>query len=596
MADSFTQVVRVAEAMLETVVVGAEVALWWTLRPGIPQVSKLHCAPRDGRPWADPQQACEAMRAGTMLRGTPDSAGKAIWSLPVQGHGGGQAVLQLRADASVFPRMEGDAALVQSVELVARRVETLIEMRLLKRSVRRHERSERVQKALFRIADLSNSEIRLDDFYAAVHAEIGQLLYAKNFFIALLVENDTAFDFPYAVDEYDDRETYFQRKPIGHGSTAYVLRKGKPLLMDAATSTRLAEAGEIDLIGSPAHAWMGVPLEVDGRVKGVLVVQSYTKGIGYGLLELELLAFVAQHIAAALQRRQAADSLKAAYADLQDQIEELHRTQDELIENEKMASLGRLVAGVAHEINTPLGIGVTAASHLDEIFVKIERSMQANESPETAKSLASARRCVQLILSNLDKAAQLVRSFKQVAVDQTSEVRRVVAMSAFLNEVLTSLHPRLKATRLRVEIDCDETLEMDTLPGALYQIISNLVLNSVVHAFDDGQAGQIRVSAAHISDGFEIAVSDDGKGMPEDVRLRVFEPFFTTRRGSGGTGLGLHLVYNLVVKLLGGTIGCTSIQGEGTRFVIRLPSTAASIEAIDPAQLPPAPQTGLQTS
>ena len=160
LADNFTQVVRVAEAMLETVVSGAQVALWWTLRPGSPQASRLHCAPRGLRPWADPQQACAAMLAKTMLRGAPDDAGKAVWALPVQGHGGGQAVLQLQANVADFPRMENDATLVQSVELVARRVATLIEMRLLKRSVRRHERSERVQKALFHIADLSTKDHR----------------------------------------------------------------------------------------------------------------------------------------------------------------------------------------------------------------------------------------------------------------------------------------------------------------------------------------------------------------------------------------------------------------------------------------------------
>lgn len=586
LADNFTQVVRVAEAMLETVVSGAQVALWWTLRPGSPQASRLHCAPRGLRPWADPQQACAAMLAKTMLRGAPDDAGKAVWALPVQGHGGGQAVLQLQANVADFPRMENDATLVQSVELVARRVATLIEMRLLKRSVRRHERSERVQKALFHIADLSSSDISLDAFYAAVHAEIGQLLYARNFIVALLTDDGKAFDYPYSVDERDDRETMFQRRPLARGLTEYVLRTGKPLLLDANVRGQLIAAGEIQPIGSPSVAWMGVPLAVNGRNEGVLVVQSYTKGIGYGSLELELLAFVAQHIAAALQRKKVAESLKAAYADLQAQIEELHRTQGELIENEKMASLGRLVAGVAHEINTPLGIGVTAASHLDEIFVKIERSTQAQESPATTKSLASARRCIQLILNNLGKAAQLVRSFKQVAVDQTNEVRRRIGMRAFLDDVLISLHPRLKTTPHRVEIECDPLIELVTLPGALYQIVSNIVLNAVLHAFDDADAGLVRIRVS-ITDGMlDLSIADNGKGMPEDVRKRVFEPFFTTRRGSGGTGLGLHLVYNLVTQLLGGSILCASVPGQGTTFTIRLPLAAGATGPGEPDNKP----------
>ena len=575
-ADSFAQVVQVAEDMLAQVVTGAQVALWWTLRSGEPQAAKLHCAPRNARPWANPEMACAALRAKALLPGTADGNGRAIWSLPVQGHGGGQAVLQLQANAADITRIEHDAGLSQAVEMVTRRVASMIELRQLKRSVRRHERSERVQKALFRIAELSSTNIRIDEFYAAVHAEIGHLLYAKNFIVALLTEDGTAFDYPYAADERDDRTTMFNRRPVGHGLSEYVLRTGKPLLLDAETRRRLVTEGDIKPVGSPSVAWMGVPLAVADKNVGVLVVQSYTKGIGYGPLELDLLAFVAQHIAAALQRRQAAESLRNAYDTLQAQIEELHRTQGELIENEKMASLGRLVAGVAHEINTPLGIGVTAASHLDEIFVKIERGAQAQGSPDTSKALASARRCIQLILNNLGKAAQLVRSFKQVAVDQTSEARRKVAMRGFLDDVLLSLHPRLKATPHRVEIECDPLIEIETLPGALYQIVSNIVLNAVVHAFDDSQPGLVRIRVSIADDTLGLCIADDGKGMPEDVRQRVFEPFFTTRRGSGGTGLGLHLVYNLVTQLLSGMIVCTSVPGQGTSFTIRLPLAAGT--------------------
>ncbi|HEV2607123.1 MAG TPA: HAMP domain-containing sensor histidine kinase, partial [Xanthomonadaceae bacterium] len=309
-------------------------------------------------------------------------------------------------------------------------------------------------------------------------------------------------------------------------------------------------------------------------------VQSYTEGIGYTERDQELLTFVAQNIATALQRRQAQESLKAAYAELQGRIEELRRTQAELIENEKMASLGRLVAGVAHEINTPLGIGVTAASHLDGIFAEIDRMQGDTAKPELRKELASGRRCVELVLSNLGKAAQLVKTFKQVAVDQSNEVKRRIAMRPYLDDVLASLHPRLKPTPHRVEVDCAADIEFDTLPGALYQIVSNIVLNALLHAFDNDRAGLIRIRAGVAGNVLELTLSDDGNGMPEEVRRRVFEPFFTTRRGSGGTGLGLHLVYNLVTQLLGGSIACASSPGRGTQFTIRLPPVAT-----DAAQL-----------
>ena len=454
--------------------------------------------------------------------------------------------------------------------------------RELTAEVRERQAGERLQTALFRIAELTNSTANINEFYAAVHAEVGQLLYAQNFFVALLAENDKALDFPYAVDECDP-DSLFQRTPLGHGLTEYVLRSGQPLMLDEDSYDRLIASGDVVGIGSMSVGWLGVPLVMNERVAGVLVVQSYTEGIGYTPRDQELLTFVSMHIATALQRRQAQESLKDAYAELQVRIEELRRTQGELIENEKMASLGRLVAGVAHEINTPLGIGVTAASHLDGIFASIDRMQGETLNPDLRKSLDSGRRCVELVLNNLGKAAQLVKTFKQVAVDQSSEENRRVALRPYLEDVLASLHPRLKPTPHRVEINCTADIEFITLPGALYQIVSNIVLNSLLHAFDNDRAGLIRIHVGLAGDTLEMILSDDGKGMAENVRLRVFEPFFTTRRGSGGTGLGLHLVYNLVTQLLGGTIACTSSPGRGTRFTIRLPpvgSDAAQLASI----------------
>jgi len=240
-----------------------------------------------------------------------------------------------------------------------------------------------------------------------------------------------------------------------------------------------------------------------------------------------------------------------------------------------MASLGRLVAGVAHEINTPLGIGVTAASHLEVTFSSIERALGDSAAPDLRGALASARRCVELVMSNLAKAGQLVKSFKQVAVDQSDEVRRRIVVGRYLEEVLASLHPRLKSTPHRVELDCPADIELDTFPGALYQIAANLVLNALMHAFDADRPGVMRISVAKVGEALELIFADDGKGMREEVRQRAFEPFFTTRRGSGGTGLGLHLVYNLVTQVLRGTIACSSALGHGTKFTIRVPLAAS---------------------
>jgi len=454
--------------------------------------------------------------------------------------------------------------------------------RELSGEVQERQAGERLQAALFRIAELTNTSATISEFCAAVHAVIGQLLYAHNFFVALLVDNDSAFDFPYAVDEVDP-SSLFQRRKLRKGLSEYVLHSGQPLLVDAAKVDQLVAEGAIESIGTTAVGWLGVPLIMNDRSAGVLVVQSYTPGIGYSARDQELLSFVALHVATALQRRQVQESLKAAYQELQRRIEELRRTQVELIENEKMASLGRLVAGVAHEINTPLGIGITAASHLEVTFTTIERILGEAAPTNLRSALASARRCVELVMSNLGKAGQLVRSFKQVAVDQSDEVRRRIVVRRYLEEVLASLHPRLKSTPHRIELDCAADIELDTFPGALYQIAANLVLNALMHAFDADRPGLVHIKVSVHGEMLQMIFADNGNGMSEEIRQRAFEPFLTTRRGSGGTGLGLHLVYNLVTQVLRGTIACSSTPGQGTQFMIRMPliaSVAAAPAAI----------------
>jgi ligand-binding sensor domain-containing protein/signal transduction histidine kinase len=258
-------------------------------------------------------------------------------------------------------------------------------------------------------------------------------------------------------------------------------------------------------------------------------------------------------------------------------IDELQQAQKQLVESEKMAALGSLVAGVAHEINTPLGVGVTAASHLE---IETQRLMRKLDSNTLARSDLDAFQRIaadsaQLILRNLQRADKLVKSFKQVAVDQSSEQRRRIDLRTYLDEILTSLHPAIKKTRHVVEVECPADLEFETYPGAIYQIMVNLVMNSLIHGFEGMDQGHIRIAAARRGDDLVLEYTDDGRGMLEDVRRRVFEPFFTTRRGQGGSGLGLHICYNLTTQVLRGTIGVESAPGRGVTFVIRFPITSA---------------------
>lgn len=256
-------------------------------------------------------------------------------------------------------------------------------------------------------------------------------------------------------------------------------------------------------------------------------------------------------------------------------LTELKNARQHLIEAEKMASLGELVAGVAHEINTPVGNGITAASHLEgQVGILREKILQGTiKKSEILSFLELCERVSKSILTNLQRGAELVQSFKQVAVDQMIEDRRKFNLCEYLQEVLLSLRPQLKKTKIKVAFTCSEELQVSGYPGALWQIVSNLVMNSLIHAYEPGDEGTISIDISRQDSGILFEYSDDGKGMTEEVRKKIFEPFFTTKRGGGGTGLGMHIVYNLVVFKLQGTIECNSRLGSGTCFTISFPET-----------------------
>jgi len=276
-----------------------------------------------------------------------------------------------------------------------------------------------------------------------------------------------------------------------------------------------------------------------------------------------------------LEQRVAArtSDLTVANESLRQTIGQLREAQQQLVESEKMAALGGLVAGVAHEINTPLGVGVTASSHLDaearRLGVLIDNGQLKRSDLDAFQRVA--RESTQLILRNLQRADKLVKSFKQVAVDQSSEQRRTIDLRQYLDEILTSLHPALKKTRHEVVVTCPAGLSFETYPGAIYQIVVNLVMNSILHGFEGMESGHIRITATPGEGVLTLVYEDDGRGMGEETRRRVFEPFFTTRRGEGGSGLGLHIAYNLATQVLRGTITVESAPGQGVRFTVRFP-------------------------
>ncbi len=293
-------------------------------------------------------------------------------------------------------------------------------------------------------------------------------------------------------------------------------------------------------------------------------VRQRTARIRQRALELETLV-----VDRTLELQQAKDHAEQA-------LEELQGTQKQLVASEKMASLGQLVAGVAHEINTPIGIAVTAASHMQD--QSREFAAKAQDGKLTRADLAAWQKVVdeagRLVLNNLQRAHGLIGSFKQVAVDQSSEQRRYFDLKTFLGEVEFALQPTYKRTPHSLSIDCSEGIQLDTYPGALFQIFTNLVNNSLLHAFPEGHKGAMRITARADDQAVHLLYADDGIGMPPEVSARAFDPFFTTRRGSGGSGLGLHLVYNLTTQLLGGDIELHSSPEQGTEFELRIPRIA----------------------
>ncbi len=265
--------------------------------------------------------------------------------------------------------------------------------------------------------------------------------------------------------------------------------------------------------------------------------------------------------------------LRVKVAELAQALDKLKLTQTQLVESEKLASLGGLVAGVAHEINTPIGVCVTAASFLGDVIKQLRAELdgQAPRADKVQGALHGIADASDMLQRNLARAAELIRSFKQVAVDRSSNLRRRFYLRAFLDELLASLRPETRQTKHEITVVCDESLELDTLPGALSQVLTNLLQNTLIHAYAPGDVGQIRIEASVRGERLELHFSDDGHGIEPEHLGQIFEPFFTTRRGQGGTGLGLSVVYNLVKQALRGQIQVSSTPGEGTIFAVDIP-------------------------
>jgi PAS domain S-box-containing protein len=269
--------------------------------------------------------------------------------------------------------------------------------------------------------------------------------------------------------------------------------------------------------------------------------------------------------------------VEKANAELEGALESLKQAQHELVRTEKLAALGSLVAGVAHELNTPIGNSVTVASTLHDMTADFSRMLEAGKLRRSVLDgyVDNARTAADLLLSSLSQANELVSSFKQVAVDQASSQRRRFDLKLVIEEVTATLTPIIKKTPFRLHLELAGKVAMDSYPGPVGQVVTNLVMNSLTHAFEGRETGNMTLAARKRGQRqVEIVYADDGVGITGSDMQRIFDPFFTTKLGRGGSGLGLHIVYNLVTRVLGGRIKASSEVGGGTRFEITLPLKA----------------------
>ncbi len=279
----------------------------------------------------------------------------------------------------------------------------------------------------------------------------------------------------------------------------------------------------------------------------------------------------------AIAKRKTEDELRTAKEKAESALLELNTAQQNLIDAERLAALGGLVAGVAHEVNNPIGISLTVASSFARRAEMFEGELKSGplRRSKLDEFVRTSRDASQQLVANLQRAGELIQSFKQVAVDRSHAERRQFNLSESTDQIVASLRPVLKKAAVTLVVDVPEGLLIDGYPGAYGQILTNLFLNAVNHAFADGRSGTITISArARGADDIEIIFADDGAGMTPDVQRQAFDPFFTTRRNEGGTGLGLHIVYNLVTQQLGGRMMLESRLGQGTTFRIIMPRIA----------------------
>jgi signal transduction histidine kinase len=274
-----------------------------------------------------------------------------------------------------------------------------------------------------------------------------------------------------------------------------------------------------------------------------------------------------------LRHNKTEQTLTTTNKDLINSIKELNKAKERLLEAEKMASLGQLSAEISHEITTPIGISITSSSYLSEQISYLQQTLDQNKiSRKSIESfIQKATESTQLLTNNLHRASELLTSFKHIATDQTRDKIRLVNISNYINEIIQSIHPKLKKTNHHIKVHCDENIEIYSHPGAIGQIFINLIINSIIHGFEQINRGQITIDVKFYHNKLLIDYKDNGHGLTQETKEKLFDAFYTTKSNKGGTGLGTHIIKNLVTDTLNGTITAHSEINKGLSYHIEIP-------------------------
>jgi len=328
---------------------------------------------------------------------------------------------------------------------------------------------------------------------------------------------------------------------------------------------------------------LDAPIRKSGEMVGILCCEHTGTGREWNEIEESFAGALADLLGRALTAQDRLIAQKKL-EDTNEHLEQLvlERTEHlaiankQIAEQEKMAALGQLVAGVAHEINTPIGIGITTTSHIEHLSRQIEHSFEEGEITEAQFSdyIHSMLEGSKLLQDNLNRAAELVKSFKQIAVDQSDDTFLEINLRDTLLNIANSVRPELrKKHQTQIELECPENIFIFSCPGSIAQVLTNLLMNAGIHAFEDSHKERtVVISASQQSDGTIILVQDNGQGIAASLIDKIFEPFVTTKRSQGGSGLGLNIVYNLINQKLKGEIKVESEPDQFTRFTIKLPT------------------------